>query len=171
MLPLLCLRRFLSVRATLRKNTLDISRALVNACHAFSEFFTKLRSCSLSSSASGVPDVFTNISESSAESQRLTHAQVRKRCKKVPRFSRPRNSGTVEGINIPILVDGDGGPSQVYVFCTPTAVGTASCVSSALEPDIAPETVVFSRRPLKTLLEHPPTRTTFYMQCRLRKVD
>ena len=69
------------------------------------------------------------------------------------------------------IVDGDGGPSQVYVFCTPTAVRTASCVSSALEHDIAPETVVFSRRSLKTLLEHPPTRTIFYMQCRLRKVD
>ena len=34
---------------------------------------------------------------------------------------------------------------------------------SALEPDIAPETAVLRRRPPKTLLEHPPKRTTFYM--------
>ena len=34
---------------------------------------------------------------------------------------------------------------------------------SALEPDIAPETVVLRRTPPKTLLEHPPKRTTFYM--------
>ena len=34
---------------------------------------------------------------------------------------------------------------------------------SALEPDIAPETTVLSRRPPKTLLEHSPKKTTFYM--------
>ena len=82
--------------------------ALANAYHAFSELSTKLRSYSLSSSASGVPDIFIIISESSAESQRLTHAHVRKRCKKVAKFSRSRNSGTVEGINIPIVMDGAG---------------------------------------------------------------
>ena len=40
---------------------------------------------------------------------------------------------------------------------------------SALEPDIAPETAVLRRRPPKTLLEHPPKRTTFYLLVNLRK--
>ena len=35
-----------------------------------------------------------------------------------------------------------GCPSQVSIFCTPTAVGTTTCVSSALEPDVAPKTAV-----------------------------
>ena len=65
-----------------------------------------MRSCNLSSSASGVPDVFTIISGSRAELHLLKQAHVRKCCKKVTRFSRPRNSGMVEGRNIPILVDG-----------------------------------------------------------------
>ena len=42
---------------------------------------------------------------------------------------------------------------------------------SALEPDIAPETAVFRRRPPKTLLEHPPKRATFYMPLRRRKLS
>ena len=43
-------------------------------------------------------------------------------------------------------------------------------MSSAFEPDIAPETVVLRRRPPKTLLEHPPKRTTFYMLLSRRKL-
>ena len=43
-------------------------------------------------------------------------------------------------------------------------------VFSALEPDIAPETTVLRRRPPKTLLEHPPKRTTFYMLLGRRKL-
>ena len=42
---------------------------------------------------------------------------------------------------------------------------------SALEPDIAPETAVLRRRPPKTLLEHPPKRTTFYMLLSRRKLS
>ena len=67
---------------TISMISFSFSRALVNACHTFSELSTRLRSCSLSSPASGVPDVFTTVSESSAKSQRLTHAHVRKRFKK-----------------------------------------------------------------------------------------
>ena len=71
-------------------------------------FSNRLCSCSLSSSARGVPDVFTTVSESSAESQRLTQAHVLNRFKKVSKFLRPLNSGMVDGMNIPILVDGAG---------------------------------------------------------------
>ena len=42
---------------------------------------------------------------------------------------------------------------------------------SALEPDIAPETAVLRKRPPKTLLEHPPKRTTFYVLLRRRKLS
>ena len=83
----------------------SFSSALVSACHACSELPTKVRSCNISSSASGVPDVFTIISESSAESHLLIQSHVRKRCMKVTRLSRPRNSGTVDGRDIPIFVD------------------------------------------------------------------
>ena len=41
---------------------------------------------------------------------------------------------------------------------------------SALGPDIAPETAVLRRKPPKTLLEHPPKRTTFYMLLCRRKL-
>ena len=104
-------------RGTLSLTTFSVSpvffsSALVSACHACSELSTKLRSRNNSSSASGVPDVLTIISESSTESTLLTQAHVRKRCKKVTRFSRPRNSGTVEGMNIPMLVDGAGALSM-----------------------------------------------------------
>ena len=43
-------------------------------------------------------------------------------------------------------------------------------VFSALELDIAPETEVLRRRPPKTLLEHPPKGTTFYVLLRRRKL-
>ena len=88
------------------------SITLVNACHACNESSTKLRSCNRSSSAHEVPDSFTIISESSAESTLLTQAHVRKRCKKLTRLARPRNSGTVECMNIRILVDGAGALSS-----------------------------------------------------------
>ena len=39
-------------------------------------------------------------------------------------------------------------------------------VFSALEPDHASETAVFSRRPHKTLRGDLPKRKIFYMQCR-----
>ena len=61
------------------------------------------------------------------------------------------------------------------VFCTPTA--SCCCSSrnssrfSALERVIAPETAVLRRRPPKTLLEHPPKRTTFYMSLSRRKLS
>ena len=85
----------------------SFSSALVSAYHDCSELSTKVRSCNLSSSASGVPDNYTIISESSAELHLLTtQTHVRTRCTKAARFSRSRNSGTVEGRNIPILVDG-----------------------------------------------------------------
>ena len=92
--------------STLFSISSSFSSTLVTACYACSELSTKVRSCNLSSSASEVPDVFTIILESSAQSHMLTQAHVRKRCMKVARFSRPRNSGTVEGRNIPILADG-----------------------------------------------------------------
>ena len=41
---------------------------------------------------------------------------------------------------------------------------------SPLQPGIAPETAVWRRRPLKTLLEHPPKRTTFYILLSRRKL-
>ena len=41
---------------------------------------------------------------------------------------------------------------------------------SALEPDIAPEAAVLRRRPPKTLLEHPPKKTPFYMLLSRRKL-
>ena len=64
-----------------------------------------------------------------------------------------------------------GCPSQFSVFWTPTAIGTAACcVPCALEPGIAPKTAVLCRRPPKFLLGHPPKRTTFYMECRQRKL-
>ena len=83
----------------------SFSSALVSACHACSVLSTKFRSCYLSSSTSGVLDIFTIISGSSAESHLLIQPHVRKRYMKVTRLSRPRTSGTVEGRNIPILVD------------------------------------------------------------------
>ena len=43
-------------------------------------------------------------------------------------------------------------------------------MSSALEPDIAPETAVSRKRPPKTLLKHPPKRTTFHMLLSRRKL-
>ena len=67
----------------------------------------------LSSSATEVPVIFTVISESSAASQRLKQAHVRKRCRKIAKFSRPRNSGMVKGINIPILVDDGAGAFSI----------------------------------------------------------
>ena len=88
------------------------SITLVSACHACNESSTKFRSCNRSSSAHEVPDGFRIISESSAESTLLTQAHVRKRCKKLTRLARPRNSGTVECMNIRILVDGAGALSM-----------------------------------------------------------
>ena len=60
------------------------------------------------------------------------------------------------------------------VFCTPTACCSSSRNSSkfsALERDIAPETTVLRRIPPKTLLEHPPKRTAFYMPLSRRKLS
>ena len=71
-----------------------------------------MRLCNLSSSARGIPDVFTVTSESSAKSHPVILTHVQKRCKKIARFSRPRNSGAIEGINIPMLADGAGAVSM-----------------------------------------------------------
>ena len=94
------------IRITIFNNSCSFSKALVSDCQAFSEMPTSLGSCTLSNSARGVPEVLTIISESSAESQPLIEAHVWKRCKKVGKFSRPLSSGTVDGINIPILLGG-----------------------------------------------------------------
>ena len=95
-----------SMSSTIFSISSSFSSALASACHACSELSTKVRSCNLCSSASGVPDVFTIISESSAEPHLATQSHVRKRCMKVTRLSWPRNYGMVEGRNVPILVDG-----------------------------------------------------------------
>ena len=71
------------IRITIFNNSCSFSKALVSDCQAFSEMSTSLGSCTLSNSARGVPEVLTIISESSAESQPLIEAHVRKRCKKV----------------------------------------------------------------------------------------
>ena len=55
-------------------------------------------------------------------------------------------------------------------FLYPNSGRISSTVLSALEPDIASETAVLRRRPPQTLLEHPPKRKTFYIQCRLREL-
>ena len=94
------------IRITIFNNSCSFSKALVSDCQAFSELSTSLRSCTLSNSARGVPEVLTIISESSAESQPLIEAHVRKRCKKVGKLSRPLSSGTVEDMNIPMLLSG-----------------------------------------------------------------
>ena len=107
------------IRITIFNNSCSFSKALVSDCQAFSELSTSLRSCTLSNSARGVPEVLTIISESSAESQPLMEAHVRKRCKKVGKLSRPLSSGTVEGMNIPMLL---GGASAVSMG----AVGAAA---------------------------------------------
>ena len=60
----------------------------------------------------GVPGVFTAIFKSRSKSYRFKHAQVRNLSRKVPRFSRPLNSGIVEGMNIAILV---GWAGAVYM--------------------------------------------------------
>ena len=96
------------ISITIAMISFSFSNDFVNACHAFREFSIRLYSCNYFSSARGVPDVFTTVSESNAESQRLTQAHVLNRFKKVPKFSRPLNSGMVDGMNIPILVDGTG---------------------------------------------------------------
>ena len=107
------------IRITIFNNSCSFSKALVSDCQAFSEMSTSLGSCTLSNSARGVPEVLTIISESSAESQPLIEAHVRKRCKKVGKFSRPLSSGTVDGTNIPILL---GGAAAVSIG----AVGAAA---------------------------------------------
>ena len=76
------------IRITIFNNSSSFSKALVSDCQAFSEMSTSLGSCTLSNSARGVPEVPTIISESSAESQPLIEAHVRKRCKKVGKFQR-----------------------------------------------------------------------------------
>ena len=96
------------IRITIFHNSCSFSKALVSDCQAFSELSTSLGSCALSNSARGVPEVLTIISESSAESQPLIEAHVRKRCKKVGKLSRPLSSGTVDGMNIPMPRRWDG---------------------------------------------------------------
>ena len=51
-------------------------RAFVSNCHTCSDLCTNVRSCILSSSARGIPQVFTVTSESSAESHPITQAHV-----------------------------------------------------------------------------------------------
>ena len=97
------------IRITIFNNSCSFSKALVSDCHAFSELSSSLRSCTLSNSAREVPEVLTIISESSAESQPLIDAHVRK---KVGKLLRPLSSGTVEGINIPMLLGGAGSVSM-----------------------------------------------------------
>ena len=125
------------IRITTFNNSCSFSKALVSDCQAFSELSTSLRSCTLSNSARGVPEVLTTISESSAESQPLIEAHVWKRCKKVVKSSRPLSSGTVEGMNIPMLL---GGASAVSMG----AVGAAarplrSMYSPSLRWNFSPE--------------------------------
>ena len=50
-------------------------------------------------------DVFTNVSELSGAPQGFRQPDVRIFFKNVPKFSRPLNSGMVDGTNVPILVD------------------------------------------------------------------
>ena len=100
------------IRITIFNNSCSFSKASVSDCHALRELSTSLRSCTLSNSACGVPEVLTIIAESSAESQPLIDAHVRKRCKKVGKLLRPLSSGTVEGINIPMLLGGAGAVSM-----------------------------------------------------------
>ena len=108
------------IRITIFNNSCSFSKALFSDCQAFSELSTSLGSCTLSNSARGVvPEVLTIISESSAESQPLIEAHVRKRCKKVGKLSRPLSSGTVDGMNIPMLL---GGAAAVSIG----AVGAAA---------------------------------------------
>ena len=107
------------IRITIFNNSCSFSKALVSDCQAFSELSTSLGSCTLSNSARGVPEVLTTISESSAESQPLIEAHIRKRCKKVGKLSRPLSSGTVDGMNIPMLL---GGAAAVSIG----AVGAAA---------------------------------------------
>ena len=100
------------IRITIFNNSCSFSKAFVSDCHAFSELSTSLRLCTLSKSARGVPEVITVISGSSAESQPLIEAHVWKRCKKVGKLLRPLSSGTVEGINIPMLLGWAGAVSM-----------------------------------------------------------